>query len=121
MKDQEKKLHFEVDRANLYREEGYTDLKSATVKRLIPVKPDGSADDSRKILYYGQAELISPQGPIPIQAELAVNSLGEALDALPEAMEKAADDVRKEYNRMYQQQRQQEEASSKIIKSTDEL
>ena len=32
----------EVDRDHLYREESFTDLKVATIRRLVPIKPDGS-------------------------------------------------------------------------------
>lgn len=111
-------IKFEVDRANLYRDEGFTDLKSATIRKLTPIKPDGSEDSSRRILYVGHAELISPQGPIPIQAELNADSLDQAITALPAAMEKAAEEVRDEYNQMMAQQQLQKENQSKIIKGT---
>ncbi|MBU2513907.1 cytoplasmic protein [bacterium] len=113
----EKGIRFEVDRANLYREEAYTDLKSASIRRLTPVTKDGSDDNSRPVLYFGHAELISPQGPIPIQSELNADCLEKAIEALPAAMEKAAFDVREEYNKMVEQQRQQHEQQSKVIKS----
>ncbi|MCP4036268.1 MAG: cytoplasmic protein, partial [bacterium] len=35
------------DLDNLYREESFTDLKIAQIRRLTPVKPDGSIDESR--------------------------------------------------------------------------
>ena len=37
-------IDFSVDRSNLYKEESFTDLKIANIRRLIPVKPDGSED-----------------------------------------------------------------------------
>lgn len=113
-KGSQKGIRFEVDKANLYREESYTDLKSATVRKLIPVKIDGSEDPEREVLYVGHADLISPSGPIPIQAELGADSLEAALIALPGAMERAAVEVRDEYNRAMQQQQEQ---GSKVIKS----
>jgi len=88
MKNKEKGIQFTVDYTNLYREESYTDLKSASIKKLIPVKKDGSDDNSRPPLFFGVAELISPQGPIPVQSELMADSLEKAIDTLPQAMEK---------------------------------
>ena len=34
-----------VDKSNLYKEESFTDLKVATIRRLSPVKHDGSPDN----------------------------------------------------------------------------
>lgn len=114
---------FEVQKQNMYREEAYTDLHSATIRKLIPVNVDGSPDESRRIVYIGHADLISPQGPIPIQSELQVDSLEKAIEALPNAMGKEADNVREEYNKMQQQQQQgeQQQQDSKVIKSTDQM
>lgn len=112
-------IRFEVDLANLYRDEGYTDLKSASIRKLTPIKPDGTEDPSRRILFFGHAELISPQGPIPIEAELNAESLAQAIQVLPEAMEKAAEQVRDEYNQLVAQQEAQQAQSSKVIKGTD--
>lgn len=114
MKNKSKGISFQVDRHNLYREEAFTDLKSSTIRKLTPILPDGTEDPSRKVLYLGHADLISPQGPVPIQADLGATSLEEAINALPAAMEKAAHEVRDEYHRMVQQQ----EAQSKVIKSS---
>ena len=33
-----------VNEQNLYREEVYTDLRVATIRRLVPVKSDGTVD-----------------------------------------------------------------------------
>ncbi len=111
-------ITFQVDRNNLYREEAYTDLQSATIRKLTPIKLDQTEDPSRKTIYIGHAELISPQGPVPIQADLLATNLEEAIVALPLAMEKAAHEVRDEYNKMVEQQKQQHQAQSKVIKSS---
>ncbi len=78
-------IDFTVDRSNLYREESITDLKVASIRRLIPVKPDGTEDKSRTPVFIGHTQLMSPEGPLPIQSQLAANSIEEALDAFPEA------------------------------------
>jgi len=43
-----------VDENNLYREEIFTDLKVATIRRLTPIRPDGSEDSARPVLFMGQ-------------------------------------------------------------------
>ncbi len=112
-------IKFVVDRANLYREESFTDLQSASIRKLTPVKPDGTDDSSRSVMFFGHAELISPQGPVPIQAHLNAGNLEEAIEVLPASMERAAEDVRDEYNKMIEQQRLQKEQQSKIIPSAE--
>lgn len=118
-KNKQQGISFQVSTHSLYREEAYTDMNSASVRKLIPVKPDGSDDTTREIRYVGHADLISPSGPIPIQADLEADNLKAALANLPRAMEAAATQVRNEYNTMMQQQQQQQEQQSKVIKSTD--
>ncbi len=89
MTDEIKHDDFSVDKANLYREETYTDFKIATLKVLCPIHPDGTDDDSRSKRYFGETQMISPEGPIPVRSMLSANSLDEAMDAFPAAMEKA--------------------------------
>ena len=110
---------FEVDINTLYKEETYTDMKSASVRKLTPIKADGSPDESRIIKYIGHADLISPQGPIPIQTELSANSLEKAFSELPQAMTKAAHEVRQEYDRLMEQQQLQQQRDEKVISAKD--
>ena len=42
-----------VDQNNLYREETFTDLKVASIRRLTPIKPDGSDDFTRPAIFVG--------------------------------------------------------------------
>lgn len=74
---------------NLYREESFTDLTFATIRRLTPVKIDGSPDNSREPLFTGMTQLMSPNGPIPVQCLIeGAKTLGEAAEKLPDAIEK---------------------------------
>ena len=56
-----------IDPNNLYKEEAFTDLTFATIRRLTPVKIDGSVDESREAIFTGMTQLMSPNGPIPVQ------------------------------------------------------
>lgn len=81
--------NIKINTDNLYREESFTDLTYATIRRLTPVKIDGSPDQSREPLFTGMAQLMSPNGPIPVQCLIeGANTLGEAAAKLPDAIEK---------------------------------
>jgi hypothetical protein len=84
-----KSVDFQVDRTNLYQEESFTDLRAGTIKRLTPVKPDGSEDKTRKTIFVGHTNILTPQGPLPIQGVIQAKELQQAIKRFPEAMEAA--------------------------------
>ena len=89
MDEQPNNLEFTIDRSGLYREESFTDLKTGTIKRLTPVKPDGSQDKSRKTVFVGHTSILTPNGPLPIQNEIPAKELPQAIKRFPEAMQLA--------------------------------
>ena len=91
--DPQPKIDFTVDRKNLYREESFTDIKVAAIRRLTPIKPDGSDDDSRDPLFMAQTQLMSPSGPVVLQSILDAGTLEQAMDRFPEAMQKEMEKV----------------------------
>ncbi len=85
-----KVTNIKINPDNLYREEVFTDMTYATIRRLSPVKIDGTPDDSREPLFTGMAQLMSPNGPIPVQCLIeGAKTLPDAADKLPDAIEKA--------------------------------
>ena len=58
MSDQPTVGEIRVDKSNLYREETYSDLKVASIRRLTPVHEDGSEDSERDTLFIGETTLI---------------------------------------------------------------
>lgn len=83
----------QVDRTNLYREENYTDLKVASIRRLVPVNQDGSPDGTRRQKFIGQTHLMSQVGPVPVQCDIEAADLEEALRKFPEAIARAVEDM----------------------------
>jgi len=77
-----------LDRANLYLEETFTDLRVGSLRRLTPVKPDGSNDSSRETVFIGQAQVMSQAGPLPIQCQIDATTIDEAIDKFPEAIKR---------------------------------
>jgi len=100
----------QIDIANLYREEQFTDLKVGTLQKLVPVTPDGEDDPSRDPMFIGQAQLMSQMGPIPISAPIKATTLSAACAEFPEALEKAMEKLAEEAQR-----RQIEEASRIVV------
>ena len=91
---------FKVDKNNLYREENFTDMRVASIRRLTPVKPDGTPDKTRKAFFIGHTNLLSPEGPIPIQNEIKAKDLQQAIKRFPEAMVEATQRLMEEVRKM---------------------
>ncbi len=112
-------INFTVDKTNLYREENIVDLKAASFRCLTPVKPDGTIDESREKIFVGHAQLVSSQGPVPLQAPLKASTLEEAMEIFPEAMQQAMVELIENVKKMQQEQEQekskQEEGSRLIV------
>jgi hypothetical protein len=85
--------NFAVDSKRLYREEGFTDLKTATIRKLTPVGADGVIDNSRNPIFMGFTQLMSPKGPVPLQCMLKASSLEEAIEQFPGAMKQTLEKV----------------------------
>ena len=116
---QANQIDFTVDKNNLYREESYTDLKVASIRRLVPVNLDGTEDTGRTPIFVGHTQLMSQEGPLPIQAKLSAATLEEALKEFPSSMEKALAEMVEKIKQMQaqqqKQQQQQRREQSRII------
>ncbi|MDD3276338.1 MAG: hypothetical protein PHP93_04730 [Kiritimatiellales bacterium] len=109
----EKLSDVKMDIANLYREESYTDLKTGGIRKLVPIKIDGSEDDSRDAVFTGHTQLMSPHGPLPLQGAIEAKTLEDAVAKFPQAMEDAM-------NKMIEEaQHYQREQANKIITPAD--
>jgi hypothetical protein len=114
MSDQPEKISdVKMDAASLYREEAYTDLKTGGIRKLVPIKLDGSDDESRPAVFSGHTQVMSPHGPVPIHGTIEASTLEEAVNGFPQAMEDAM-------NRMVEEaQKMQREQASKIVTPDD--
>ena len=113
----ENQIDFTVNKDNLYKEENITDLKTASVRCLTPIKLDGSIDESREKIFIGHTQLMSPQGPVPIQARLNAATLEEALDRFPAAMQNEMAQMIEQAKKMQQEMEkaEQQEKSNLIL------
>jgi len=99
-----------VDAANLYREDVFTDLQVATLRRLTPVKPDGTDDASRPVLFLAATQLMSQAGPLPVSAHVEAKDLAEAIAKFPDAIRAAVQEMVEEAREM-----QRREASRLVV------
>lgn len=99
----------QLDAQNLYREEIFTDRHAGSLRRLVPVTVDGTADPARPVIYSGQTQLLTPGGVLPLAFDLEATSLADAAAKFPaavkQALEQAIEEAR-EYRR---------EAASRIV------
>ncbi len=102
-------IDLSVKQDNLYQEEFFTDFDMASIRRLTPVKPNGLRDKSRKLVFVGNLNLMTPQGSLPIQAAIDARNLKEAMERYPEAMKNALGGMQEKVKKL------QQEKESKII------
>ena len=98
-----------MDPASLYREETFTDRRLGMIRVLTPVTKDGSTDAGRKVVYLGEAQLLTQVGALPLTFEIEAGSLGEATEKFAAAAKVAVELAVKELQEM------RREADSPII------
>ncbi len=93
----------QMNAAALYREDVFTDQRVGTVRRLTPVKADGSDDPARGLLFIGQATVMTPMGSLPLSFELEATSLTEAVAQFGAAAQQAIEEAARELQEMRRQ------------------
>ena len=105
----------QMDAANLYREESYTDLKAGSLRKLVPVKADGTDDPARAPIYTVATQVMTPGGVLPLSGEVeGAKSLAEAVAGFPATIKQAIADLREEMAAM-----QRERASQIVVPGRD--
>lgn len=99
-----------IDEDSLYREDVFTDLKVGVIKRMTPVKLDGTNDKLRQVKFLGQTQLISAAGPLPVSCEINAKNLKEAIKMFPDAINQAITEMIEQVKEM-----QRKEASRIVV------
>ncbi len=87
----------QMDAGNLYREENYTDLKAGTLRKLVPVKADGSDDPAREPIFTAATQVMTPGGVLPLSGEVeGAKTLADAAAGFAPAIKQALADLREE-------------------------
>ena len=95
----------QMNPAELYREDTFSDQKMGTIRQLTPVTPEGEVDSSREVIFVGSAQIMSPMGAIPINFELpGAKNIGEAAALFATEAEKEVERTAQELERMRREQ-----------------
>lgn len=97
----------QMDSEGLYQEDNFTDRRVGAIRRLSPVRADGSADPSRPVLYIGQAEIMTNMGPVPINFEIEGQTLADAVLGFGPAAQVAIERTVQQIQEMRRQQASQ--------------
>jgi hypothetical protein len=100
---EERPLEAQMSADALYREDVFTDQRVGTVRRMTPVKSDGSDDRSRAVLFIGQATVMTPMGSLPLSFELQASTLAEAVAQFGPAAQHAIEDAARELQELRRQ------------------
>ena len=98
-----------MEAENLHREEIYTDLRIGTIRKLVPVKTDGTDDPSRTPKFTGEASILTQAGPVPVNSPIEANTLEEAIAGFPAAIQQGVERLMEEVREM------QRKESSRIV------
>jgi hypothetical protein len=98
-----------MDPGSLYREETFTDRRLGMIRVLTPVTKDGATDLARKVVYLGEAQLLTQVGALPLTFEIDARSMAEATEKFADAAKVAVERAVKELQEM------RREADSPII------
>ena len=107
-------MDIHMDSNALYREEIYTDRKIGTIRALVPVTADGATDLGRKVIYIGEAQIVTQVGPLPVSFEIEAPNLSAAVAGYGAA---AKAGVERTIQQLQELRRQQ--ASSIIVPGAD--
>ncbi|HEY6643818.1 hypothetical protein [Povalibacter sp.] len=103
--ERDAEAHMDVDA--LYQEEMFTDRRVGALRRLTPVKRDGSPDTDRPTLYVGQAEIMTNMGPVPLSFEIPGDTLEQAIAGFGVAAQAAIERTVQQIQEMRRQQASQ--------------
>ena len=99
--------NIKIDGENLWKEEHITDLKVGNIRKLTPIKADGTEDEARTATYSATTNIMTPNGALPISGEIEASSLTEAVEKFPDAINAAVKKLQEDMVRMQQEQASQ--------------
>jgi hypothetical protein len=96
-----------MDSNAVYQEEVFTDRKVGVIRRLTPMTTEGMRDLERKVLYVGQAEIMTNMGPVPINFEIEADTFAQAIAGFGAAAEAGIERTAQQIQEMRRQQASQ--------------
>ena len=100
----ERMIEPEMNPADLWLEEVFTDRRVGTIRRMTPVDGDGARDAGREVLYIGETQVMSQVGALPINFVLEAKNLKEAAELFGPSAKAAIERTVKELQELRRQQ-----------------
>ncbi len=100
----------EMNAADLWLEEVFTDRRVGTIRKMTPVDENGAPDAARNVTWMGETQVMSTVGALPINFAIEAGTLGEAAKKFGPAAKAAIERTVRELQEMRRQQ-----ASSIVI------
>jgi len=100
----------QMDSESMYLEEVFTDQNVGQIRQMTPVTTTGEKDTSRDTFYTGHTQMMTPQGPLPLDFEIAATDLAGAIAMFSEEARKAMVETIQRIEEM-----QREKASSIVV------
>ncbi|MDX1561292.1 MAG: hypothetical protein R3305_00095 [Gammaproteobacteria bacterium] len=110
MADDAANADIQMDSANLYLEESFTDRRVGSLQRLTPITSGGEPDSSRPVLFVGQTQVLTPAGALPLSFEIEASSLEDAVAKFGDHAKQALQNTMQRLEEM-----RREQASSLIV------
>jgi len=99
--------NIKIDGSNLWKEENFTDLQVGSIRKLTPIKLDGTEDEGRTATYSATTNIMTPSGALPISGEIEATTLAKAVEKFPDAINAAVKKLQDDMVRMQQEQASQ--------------
>ena len=109
MAEENREAEFQMDPAQLCKEEVFTDRRVGTITRMTPVQGNGERDESRPLEYIGQTQIMTRAGALPISFPIEAESLEEAAKKFGAGADQAVEDTMRRIQEM------QREAATSIV------
>ena len=100
----ERMIEPEMNPADLWLEEVFTDRRVGTIRRMTPVDGNGGRDAGREVLYIGETQVMSQVGALPINFVLEAKNLKEAAELFGPSAKAAIERTVKELQELRRQQ-----------------
>jgi len=100
----------EMNAADLWLEEVYTDRRVGTIRKMTPVDGTGKPDAARKVTWVGETQVMSTVGALPINFQIEADTLEDAAKKFGPEAKAAIERTMRELQEMRRQQ-----ASSIVI------
>jgi hypothetical protein len=102
-RQEERMIEPDMNPQDLWLEEIFTDRRVGTIRRMTPVKGDGTPDAERQVLYIGETQVLSQIGTLPITFPLEAKTLEQAAKLFGPAAKVAIERAVKELQELRRQ------------------